>query len=117
VKIRFVRSGGFAGLKLAIDLDTAGMSREEAAEIEALVHQSEFFDLPARSVSESRGSDRFEYRIRVASASRRAYAVVIPEQAVPDRLQPLLGRLTAMALHRVRGTPEAGADPEDPSVP
>ena len=117
MKIHFVRSGGFAGLQLAIDLDTAGMSREEAAEIEALVHQAEFFDLPARVVSKGRGTDRFEYRIRVASARRRAHAVAIPEQAVPDRLQPLLARLTAMALQRAHGPPVSGANEEDPRAP
>ena len=117
MKIHFVRSGGFAGLRLAIDLDTTGMSREEAAEIEALVHHSEFFDLPASAVSEGRGTDRFEYRIRVASATRRAHAVVIPERAVPDRLEPLLARLTAMALQRLHGPTQAGANEEDSSVP
>ena len=114
MRIHFVRSGGFAGLRLAIDLDTAGMSREEAAEIEALVQHSEFFDLPANAISEGRGSDRFQYRLRVASASRRAHVVVVREPAVPDRLQPLLARLTALALQRLHGPCEAGVNEEDP---
>lgn len=117
MKIHFVRSGGFAGLQLAISLDTAGMSRDEAAEIEALVHQSEFFDLSSGDVSESRGADRFQYHIKVAVVNRRAHVVTIQEQAVPDRLRPLLARLTAMALQRAHGPPEAGVNAGDARTP
>jgi hypothetical protein len=98
VKIHFVRSGGFAGLRLTVDLDTGNMAREEAFEIEQLVNEAEFFDLPARGLSGGGGADRFEYRIQVSSSTRRAHAVTMTEQTVPERLQPLLVRLTAMAL-------------------
>ena len=117
MKIQFVRSGGFAGIKLAIDLDTADMSREQATELEALVDQSGFLDLPTTPAIKSRGADQFEYRIRVVFGGRPAHAVVILEQAVPARVQPLLARLTALALQRAPSPPEKGAKPEDPRAP
>jgi hypothetical protein len=117
MKIHFVRGGGFAGLNLAVDLDTGSLVREEALEIEELVAESRFFDLPSRVVSGSIGADRFEYRIQVSSGSRRAHTVTIAEQNVPERLQPLLVRLTAMALREMHQARDAGTLDEVPPVP
>ena len=118
MKIHFVRTGGFAGLQLALDLDTGSMRRAEALEMEQLVSESEIFDLPSRGVSVSRGADRFEYRIQVSSRSRGAHAVTMTEETVPERLQPLLARLTAMALrHAQHNPPHAGTTDKGPPVP
>lgn len=41
MRIQFVQSGGFAGTIRHCSLDTASMSKAEAAELEALVHKAE----------------------------------------------------------------------------
>ena len=37
MKIKFVRSGGFAGVRLALELDTAELASEEAAHLAQLI--------------------------------------------------------------------------------
>ena len=107
MRIHFVRSGGFAGLRLEAELDTHGMGRDQAVEIERLVSQAGFFELPSRDDASHGGADRFEYRIQVESETRGPHTVTTDEQNAPERLQPLLVRLTAIALQRLHTRREA----------
>ncbi len=97
MRIHFARSGGFAGLRLALSLDTTTLDKDRAAEIEKLVQEAAFFDLPSGSAHSPAGADRFEYRIRISSSRHGEHAVVVPETAVPANLEPLLARLCALA--------------------
>lgn len=108
MKIEFVRSGGFAGLRLGVTVDTETVDSAQASRLETLVHQAAFFDLPGQDGISSPMPDRFEYRVRITSAMRGTHAIVVYETAVPERLRPLLDHLTTLALRQ--------AKPPDPSV-
>ena len=97
MKIHFARSGGFAGLRLELSLDTASLDKEDASAMEKLVQEAAFFDLPSGSVHRHTGADKFEYRIRISSSRHSEHVVVVPETAVPASLEPLLTRLCALA--------------------
>ena len=114
MKIHFVRSGGFAGLRLEVDLDTATMGREQAFEIERLVSEAGFFELPSRQDAAGAGVDRFRYRVQVDSESLGAHAITTDEQAASERLQPLLSRLSAIALQRLYGLRAGRTSDEEP---
>jgi hypothetical protein len=98
MKITFLRTGGFAGLRLALDLDTNAMDGRIASELTELVHAAGFYELPARISSSSPGRDRFQYQLRVSSSTRYEHEVVVDEDAIPGKLMPLLTRLTVLAL-------------------
>jgi hypothetical protein len=117
VKIHFVRSGGFAGLRLEVDLDTGTMGREQAFEIERLVSEAGFFELPSREDAGPAGMDRFKYRVQVDSESLGAHTITTDEQAASERLQPLLFRLTVIALQHLYGLRDGRTSDEEPPAP
>ncbi len=100
--IDFTRSGGFGGLLLKVSVDLEQLAAEEADLVQKLIDQAGFFELPARLEAAGQGADRFEYRVSI-TAQNRSNTVVMSETAVPDRVQPLIDRLTSMARSRRSG--------------
>jgi hypothetical protein len=94
--ITFERTGGFAGMRLAVTIDTHQLSPEEAKELEEMVEAAGFFDLPAKISSESPGADRFHYKLTVEAEGQR-HTVELGEAAAPEPLRTLLRRLTTVA--------------------
>jgi Emfourin len=70
MRIKVERSGGYAGRpeQLAA-LDTEQLEPDAAAEIERLVHQMGFFELPG-VLPGSDGADRFRYEVSVTDGGR-----------------------------------------------
>ncbi|MCL4250555.1 MAG: hypothetical protein KJ065_20560 [Anaerolineae bacterium] len=96
MKIAFERSGGFAGLRITVTIDTDTLPPHEAAQLESLVEDAKFFDLPARLRSSTGGADQFQYVVTVADGERR-HTVRTTDSAAPETLQPLLRRLVILA--------------------
>ena len=96
MKIDFVRSGGFAGLRLAVSLDTESLPSEDAFRIAQLIEGARFFELD-EAASAPPEPDRFEYRLTIESENWGRRAVVLSESSVPDALCPLIDVLTALA--------------------
>ena len=102
MKITFLRTGGFAGLRLALELDTNAMNDGEASELTELVQGCRFYHLPARIGSAAAGRDRFQYRLRVATSAAREHEILVDEDSTPVELMPLLTHLTDLALKQAR---------------
>ncbi|MBI4470895.1 MAG: hypothetical protein HY650_16390 [Acidobacteria bacterium] len=93
MKIHFRRTGGFAGLRRAIAIDTDQLAPEPAREFEELVAKACFFDLPARIKPSGPGADRFVYTITVEIHDRQ-HSVEFTDGSIPPNLTSLLKRLT-----------------------
>ncbi len=96
MKIQFVRTGGFAGIRLARAFDTESMPPEQAGKLQALVDAARFFDMPEPAESPSRVPDSLEYRLTVSS-SERERTIVVNDAALPVSLRPLMEYLTSLA--------------------
>ena len=96
MKISFVRTGGFAGLRLATTVDSATLSPEEAAQLQTLVDNAKFFALPANVKGKTSGADRFQYTITIETPEQQHTVTVEESGASPELLQ-LLGWLTTAA--------------------
>jgi len=96
MKISFVRTGGFAGLRLATTVDSATLSPEEAAQLQTLVDNAKFFALPAKVKGKTSGADRFQYTITIETPDQQHTVTVEESGASPELLQ-LLGWLTTAA--------------------
>jgi len=100
MKIHFERSGGFAGRVTAVDVDTATLDADAHESLALLVERAGFFALPsAIAETETRGADRFHYRITIETDGR-SHTVDTSESAVPTALVPLLEWLEAAARQR-----------------
>jgi hypothetical protein len=69
MRLRLEQSGGFAaipGLSTPVELDTTGLSRDESATLEGLVHRTGILEGAVRSVSgPAAGADLREYTLTV----------------------------------------------------
>lgn len=95
MQIYFERSGGFMGLRLKTQIDTAKLTIEEAQEWEQMLTAAGFFNLPSSLETES-GTDRLIYKLTVVTTEQEHTALCTDEDA-PEEMQPLLRRLTIMA--------------------
>jgi hypothetical protein len=90
MRIRFERSGGFAGMMTNVEIDAGSLPAGERDAIATLVANADFFALPATiAETATRGADRFNYRITIESDGR-SHTVETSSGAAPASLVPLL---------------------------
>lgn len=99
MKISFERTGGFAGIRLFVQHDTADLPPDKAKALEEIVEKADFFNLPAEAPPPSRGADYNTYKIRVDDG-KRAHTVTVTDLSMPEGLGPLIQNLTDLALNR-----------------
>lgn len=102
MKISLERHGGFAGIRLATQMDTASMDPGEAHQVQEMVAAADFFNLPAVLLPSKPRPDEFQYTLTVETGDRH-HTVKVSESAAPPALQKLLQYLTGVAKTR-RGT-------------
>ncbi len=96
MKASFERTGGFAGLRMAVTIESESLAPEERSRLAENLASGRFFDLPAKLTSPPGGADRFQYRITVEEPGRK-HTVEFGEAAAPEELQPLIQQLTRLA--------------------
>ena len=97
MKISFESSGGFAGMHTSVALDTDSVSSEEAQQLNDLIINSNFFDLPSESPKPKPGSaDYIGYSITVDSEGRK-HTVRTNDTTMPSNLSPLVRFLQSKA--------------------
>lgn len=94
MQVLFERTGGFAGLRLSISVDSQSLEQEELEQLQDELIRADFFHLPTM-IDEPIGADRFEYRISV-EWGEQSHSVTVSETAIPDDLRPLVNRLERM---------------------
>jgi hypothetical protein len=91
--IQFARSGGFAGIRREVRLDTGDLHGVEKSRIEGLVRGGGFFGLPASTPRPKKGADYFLYRITVEDGER-IHTVETDEHSLSKELRPLVQELS-----------------------
>ena len=94
MKVRFRRSGGFAGLVRGAELDTAALPGPEAAELERLVAAA---SLATVKRAAARGADRQQYEIVVEREDAPRIEARFDDSALSDELAALVAFLNARA--------------------
>lgn len=97
MRIDFVRTGGFTGMRLSTSVETTELPPDQAANLQKLLDDSGFFELPEKLMPDKPQPDRFEYHLTVASA-QKTHSVDVSDAAAPQSLRPLLNYLTTMAM-------------------
>jgi hypothetical protein len=96
MRIHFERGGGFAGIRLKSDVDTASLPPDDAKVIEELVKEAHLEDLPAVSRASAKARDTFEYLVSVEDGGNQV-SVRMTDGAIPPSVQPLIARLLTLA--------------------
>jgi hypothetical protein len=92
VRVKFVRSGGLAGLDLVATVDSADLSGDQQEVVLALLTK----DLRGPGVNRPGGADQFSYQLEIQagdSTVRRQWQ----EADVHETVRPLLAALTRQA--------------------
>lgn len=101
-RIKYERTGGFAGLKLSTSFDLDDLPDEQEKQVFELLDEVDFFDLPARLLPPRPGSDQFTHKIEVESKKGK-HTVLTTDSAAPEKLRELIDLLNLLArTHRKR---------------
>jgi hypothetical protein len=102
MRISFSRDGGFAGMRLATQIDTDSLLANDATDWEKLIRDANFFELPSSNQPEMAGADRFKYVVDVTKGNEH-HRVEALDGAIPPSLESLIQQLldaARMSRHR-----------------
>lgn len=100
-RIKFERTGGFAGIRLAAEIDMKDLPEDRKREIIELLDDMDFDELPKKLAGRMPVPDEFVYSIIVESEERE-YKVLAGESALPGGIQPLIEILEGIAKRQMR---------------
>jgi len=100
-KIKFERTGGFAGIRLAADIEMDDLPEDQRKEIHELLDELDFEELTEKLTGEAPVADGFVYSISVVSG-KREQKVVAGESALPTDMQPLIEILESITKRQMR---------------
>ena len=96
MRIHFVRTGGFAGMRLANTIDSEELPEDEVHALQSELDNANFFELPSFLAGETGGADRFQYEITVEDG-RQKHTIAAGESSLPGNVQPLVQHLERLA--------------------
>ena len=96
MKVYFERSGGFAGLRTSVLLDTDTMPQDESAQLHQMCNSMNFFNLPSKLDAKSGTADLFRYKITVESKDGK-HTVETTDQSMPPGFENFVNYLSDKA--------------------
>ena len=93
-RIKFERTGGFAGMRIAKEIKLDDLSEEQSHTLSELLDDMDFDELPEQMISEA-GPDRFTYVITVET-QKWEHTVVTSDSSAPEKMQELLQLLNRL---------------------
>lgn len=98
-RIKFERTGGFAGIRIATDLKLDDLPDDQANTILELLDDLDFRELPQQMMNEEGMPDQFTYTITVET-KKWEHTVVTGDVSAPEKMQELLQLLNRLAKTR-----------------
>ncbi len=95
-KIKFERTGGFAGMRIATELKLDDLSDEQAKSVVQLLDDLDFQELPEQILNKDAIPDEFTYTITVET-KKWEHTVVTRDSSAPEKMQELLQLLNRLA--------------------
>ena len=100
-RIKFERTGGFAGMRIAADFELGDLSDEQTRTLVDLLDDLDFAELPENLISNSTASDQFTYTITV-EAEEWQHTIVTGDSFANEKMQELLELLNRLARTKMR---------------
>jgi len=100
-RIKFERTGGFAGMRIAKDLKLEDLPDEQANSIMELLDDLDFEELPEQMMNKESMPDEFTYTITVET-KKGEHTVVTGDTSAPEKMQELLQLLNRLARTQKR---------------
>jgi len=100
-RIKFERTGGFAGIRFAADFELDDLPKDQAHQILELLDEMDFDELPEQIPGDPQVADGFNYSITVVT-EKREQTVTTSDTSAPQKMEPLLEILTQIAKQQAR---------------
>ena len=100
-KIKFERTGGFAGIRLAADIEVNSLPEDQKRELLKLLDDMDLEELPAKLTGKKPIPDEFVYSI-IVETDKQEYKLLAGESALPGDTKPLLELLERIAKKQMR---------------
>lgn len=100
-RIKFERTGGFAGIRFAADFELDDLPKDQAHQIVELLDEMDFDELPEHIQGNQQVADGFNYSITVVTEKQQR-TVNTSDTAAPKKMEPLLEILTKIAKQQAR---------------
>jgi hypothetical protein len=100
-RIKFERTGGFAGMRIAADLKLEDLPDEQANTISELLDDMDFEELPQQIINKESMPDQFTYKITVQT-EKGEHTVICGDSSAPEKMQKLLQMLNRLARTQKR---------------
>jgi len=100
-KIKFERTGGFAGIRLAAEIEMDDLPEDQKREILDLLDEADLDELSEKLSGKMPIPDGFVYSITVESKEKE-YKVLAGESSLPDDMQPLIEILESLTKRQMR---------------
>ena len=97
-RIKFERTGGFAGMRIATDFELDDLPEEQAHQLIELLDEVDFDELPKHQRSENQMVNGFTYSITLDYQK----TFTIGEDSAPEEMQPLFELLYRIARQQAR---------------
>lgn len=98
-RIKFERSGGFAGMTIAHDVKLEDLPQEQAHTLLELLDDLDFGGLPEQMPGTESMSDQFTYVITVET-KKWEHTVITGDASAPEKMQELLQFLDRLARRK-----------------
>ena len=100
-RIKFERTGGFAGIRLAADFEITDLPEDQARSLLELLDNLDFENLPEQMLDSMPIADGFTYSITIET-KKSTHTVNAGESSVTEKLEPLLALLNQIARKQAR---------------
>ena len=98
-RIKYERTGGFAGMRIATDFKPDDLSEEQSRTLLDLLDDMDFTALPENLINESNPPDQFTYKITVET-KKHEHTVIAGDASAPEKFQELVRLLDRIARAR-----------------
>ncbi len=92
----FERSGGFAGLKISIDIKTDELVQDEREKLDLLIQESEILNFKPKEEDRVKFPDQFEYLFRISGEGINVH-ITLDHGNIPDSFKSLIEYLMELA--------------------
>jgi len=100
-RIKFERTGGFAGIRIAADFELDDLPEEQSRALAELLEDVKFRSLPERLTGKTPMPDQFTYTITVESGKGK-HTVTLGDSSADEKMQELLQLLNRIARSRMK---------------
>jgi hypothetical protein len=100
-RIKFERTGGFAGMRIAADIEFDDLPDEQARKLLELLDDLDFNKLPKQLTTAEPIADDFTYSVTIET-DKWTHTVITSESSAPEKMQEVLHILNRLARSQMR---------------